>query len=228
MKIIITGTSRGIGNSIANYLSNKHEVIGLSRSKNKTSNNFKTFQCDVSNYLNIKSVFSKVKKFDVLINSAGISYYSINKIKNFDQIIKTNLCGPFYASLAAMNFLKKSSNPSIINISSINAYLAFPNNPGYVTSKGGLISLTRSLANDFGKFKIRVNSISPGYIKKGMTLKSYTNLKKRKKRIERTMLERWGKVDDLYGIIDYLISNKSKYVTSQDFVIDGGWTFKGL
>ena len=51
MKIIITGTSRGIGNSIANYLSNKHEVIGLSRSKNKTSNNFKTFQY----YLNIKS-----------------------------------------------------------------------------------------------------------------------------------------------------------------------------
>ena len=74
-----------------------------------------------------------------MINSAGISYYSINKIKNFDQIIKTNLCGPFYASLAAMNFLK-IFKPSIINISSINAYLAFPNNPGYVTSKGGLIS----------------------------------------------------------------------------------------
>ena len=80
-----------------------------------------------------------------------------------------------------MNFLKNLQTQLLIF--RINAYLAFPNNPGYVTSKGGLISLTRSLANDFGKFKIEL--IAFAIIKKGMTLKSYTNLKK--KRIE-TML----------------------------------------
>ena len=61
-----------------------------------------------------------------------------------------------------------------------------------------------------------------------MTLKSYNDPKKRIKRQNRTMLKRWGKVEDLFGIIDYLISNKSKYVTSQDFIVDGGWTFKGI
>lgn len=227
MRIVITGCSSGIGRKLSNYLSNKHKVFGISRRKIIT-NKFKSFNCDITEVDQVRETFKIIKKFDVLINCAGINNYSTNKIKNFDQIIKTNLNASFYTSFNAINFLKKSLNPSIINISSINGYLAFPNNPGYIASKGGLISLTRSLAYDLAKFKIRVNSISPGYIKEGMTLKSYNNKKKRINRQNRTMLNRWGKVDDLYGIIDYLMSNKSKYVTSQDFVIDGGWTFKGL
>ena len=227
MKIVISGTSRGIGKKIAIHLSKKNHVIGLSRTK-VHNKKYKSFICDINNYNKIQSTFKLIGKFDVLINCAGISYYSNDKVVNFENIIKTNLTAPFYTSTVALNYIKNSRNPSIINISSINGYMAFPNNPAYVTSKGGLISLTRALANDFGKFKIRVNSISPGYIKEGMTLKSYQNKKKKKIRENRTMLERWGNAKDLFGIIDYLISKKSKYVTSQDFVVDGGWIFKGL
>lgn len=227
MRIVITGCSSGIGRKLSNYLSNNHKIFGISRRK-ITTKKFKSFNCDILEIDQIRETFKQIKKFDVLINCAGISNYSKNKLINFDRIIKTNLNAPFYTSLTAINFLKKSLNASIINISSINGYLAFPNNPGYIASKGGLISLTRSLAYDLAKFKIRVNCISPGYIKEGMTLKSYNDQKKRINRKNRTMLNRWGKVEDLHGIIDYLISNKSKYVTSQDFVIDGGWTFKGL
>ena len=81
---------------------------------------------------------------------------------------------------------------------------------------------------DYSKYKIRVNSVSPGYISHGMTQKSYKNKILKKQRADRTMLGRWGKPDDLFGIIDYLISSKSLYVTGQDFIIDGGWVSKGL
>tara|TARA_X000000950_G_scaffold246698_1_gene304447 strand:+ start:1131 stop:1406 length:276 start_codon:yes stop_codon:yes gene_type:complete len=91
-----------------------------------------------------------------------------------------------------------------------------------------LLSLTRSLALDFAKFKIRVNSISPGYIKTDMTKKSFKSKKKSNKRINRMMLNRWGKPNDLFGLVEYLISKKSSYTTGQDFVIDGGWISKGL
>ena len=82
-----------------------------------------------------------------------------------------------------MPLIKKQKNSSIINISSINGYQAFPNNPGYVSSKGAILSLTKSFALDYGKLKIRVNSISPGYINEGMSKKSYNNLRLRKQSI---------------------------------------------
>ena len=78
--------------------------------------------------------------------------------------------------------MKKSKVKKIINISSINAHVGFPNNPGYVASKGALNSLTRSLAVDYGKFGFKVNSLSLGYISEGMSKKSFSNFSKRKTR----------------------------------------------
>jgi len=228
-KIVITGASRGIGKHIADYLSlvDDYEVINLSRKKNKNPR-ITNYKCDVSNYSDVKKVFKKLKNIDVLINNVGLTRFSKNPIKNFDKIIVTNLNSFYYCCHEAIKFLKKKNNASIINISSINAHQAFPNNPGYVSSKGAIISLTRSLALDYGKLNVRVNSISPGYINEGMSKNSFKDLKKRKNRLNRMIIRRWGEASDLYGAIDYLISDKSSYVTGQDLVIDGGWISKGL
>ncbi|WP_435152487.1 SDR family oxidoreductase [Candidatus Pelagibacter bacterium nBUS_44] len=169
-----------------------------------------------------------MKKIDVLINNAGISKYSDDEIKNFDKIVKINLNGVYYCSKLGIEKLKKSQNPRIINISSINAYQAFPSNPGYIASKGGILSLTRSLALDCQKNKINVNSISPGYFKTSMTSKSFNNKFQFQKRTKRTILRRWGDPKDLFGIVEFLISKNSSYITGQDFVVDGGWLAKGL
>jgi NAD(P)-dependent dehydrogenase (short-subunit alcohol dehydrogenase family) len=75
---------------------------------------------------------------------------------------------------------------------------------------------------------VRVNSISPGYIKDGMSKKSFRNLKLRKQRVDRMIIKRWGSASDLFGAIEYLISDQSSYVTGQDIVIDGGWVARGL
>ena len=88
--------------------------------------------------------------------------------------------------------------------------------------------LTKSMALDYRKYQIRVNSISPGYILTNMTINSYKNKKQYKDRLNRTILKRWGKPTDLVGIIKFLISEDSSYITGEDIVVDGGWLARGL
>jgi NAD(P)-dependent dehydrogenase (short-subunit alcohol dehydrogenase family) len=88
--------------------------------------------------------------------------------------------------------------------------------------------LSKALAKDWGKFGIRVNSIGPGYFITEMNKKSYENPEKRELRENKTMLGKWGKMDQLIGPILFLSSNASSYVTGQDIYIDGGWTANGL
>jgi NAD(P)-dependent dehydrogenase (short-subunit alcohol dehydrogenase family) len=228
MIVVITGASKGIGREICKHLiKQKHSVINLSRTK-CTIKKVKNYRCEISDYSEVKKVFKKIKKLDVLINNSGIGEFNNNDIETFDKILKVNLNGAFYCSYEASKILKKKKLGSIINICSINAYQAFPDNPGYVSSKGGLLSLTKSFALDLSKYKIRVNSVSPGYIRTDMTRKSYLSKKENKKRLDRMMIKRWGEPKDLLGIIDYLTSKSSSYSTGQDYVVDGGWISKGL
>jgi len=75
---------------------------------------------------------------------------------------------------------------------------------------------------------IRVNSISLGYFKTPMTIKSYKLKKRRKKINSKMIINRWGEPKDLFGLVEYLVSERASYITGQDFVIDGGWLAKGL
>jgi NAD(P)-dependent dehydrogenase (short-subunit alcohol dehydrogenase family) len=224
-KILITGHSKGIGKKLTLMLKKRFSIIGVSRSRSKIKG-IKEFLCDIKNYEEITSVLKKAGKFDILINNSGITSFSNNPFENFSEIVKTNLIGTYNFCQSSINYIKK--NGSIINISSINSYVAFPENPGYVSSKGGIASLTQALALDYWKYKIRVNSISPGYINEGMSKSSFKNKNKNKERLRRMIIKRWGTPKDLCGIIEYLSSDKASYVTGQDFVIDGGWTAKGL
>jgi len=224
-KIVITGHTKGIGKKLSDYLHNKgHLVYGISRSRRATAK-FKQFQSDITSISSLKKIFDHIKKFDVLINNAAVSFASKEIHENFKRIVEINLIGTFNCCEISSRYL---IGGSIINISSINAHLAFPNNPGYVSSKGGVCSLTRSLALDYSKKRINVNSISPGYIREGIAKKSFEKKSSNRERLSRMIIGRWGKANDLFGIIDFLISNQSSYITGQDFVIDGGWMAKGL
>ena len=117
---------------------------------------------------------------------------------------------------------------TIINITSLNSSLAFPDNPSYMASKGGLRQLTMSLATDLANREIRVNCIAPGYFKTNMTKKSWNDLKKREERSSRTLLNRWGLPVELGGTVCFLASNISSYITGQEIYVDGGWSIKGL
>ncbi len=240
--VIITGSGRGIGRTFALNMAKRSAITYCFDIKfpNKIpkdlSNNLFHIKCDLTNKKKFdnecKKIFNRHKKIDVLINNLGISLPGKNEQtyleKYWDQTLKINLTVAFNCSQTVMKLMLKKKNGSIINITSINAELGFPNNPAYIASKGGLKMLGKSMAKDLGKYGIRVNNLGPGYFKTLMNQNSWKNLKTRKARTIRTMLDRWGEIDELVGPCIFLASDASKYVTAQDLYVDGGWTANGL
>ena len=235
---IVTGASRGIGYAIASGLSGVGAtVIGLGRSQvsdvDTSSFTYKT--CDVTDQVSFNALadflFETEGRIDILINAAGItipSKMSQDSSAYFQQTLNTNLISVFHCCNCVIPFMRQGGYGSIINVTSIGANLGFPGNPGYVASKGGLSSLTRALALDYGLDAIRVNNLVPGYIHTSMTHSSYSNPTSYEERSSRTMLRRWGRSEELIGPAIFLSSPASSYITGSELVVDGGWSAKGL
>lgn len=221
--IIVTGSSGGNGSAIARGLEHvgavvvKADLPDYDITKNEDLNRL------------VEVAMTHGGKIHGLVNCAGVTYvnsffdYSDN---DWEKTYKVNLKAPFELSRKVAKVMKEEKDGSIINITSLNSELAFPNNPAYVSSKGALKQLTKSLALDLGKYNIRVNNIGPGYIKTNMTKRGWSQ--NRKEIEERTILGRWGEPEDLIGATIFLLSSASSYVTGQDIYIDGGYLAKGL
>ena len=225
LNILITGGSKGIGLFLKKKLKDRHNVFSLSRRNLKDKQHLK---CDVTKPEQVRRCIKKLNKIDILINNASITKPNYFDVKSFDETIKTNLSSVYYCSHFALNKLKKSKSPKIINISSIASIYGFENNPGYNSSKAALNSLTRSLANDLAKDKIFCNTLSLGYFRTKITEKSFSNSKKNKNRLNQTVLKRWGKMQDILGPVLFLSSSMSNYITGQNINVDGGWSIKGF
>lgn len=220
--IIVTGASGGNGLVISNGL----EEVGARVIRADLP------EFDVRDLLQLDKLVNDALRYDNridgLVNCAGVTYgnnlfdYSN---EDWENTYKVNLKAPFELSRKVAKHMKKTGG-SIINITSLNSELGFPNNPAYVSMKGGLKQLSKSLAVDLGEFKIRVNNLGPGYIKTNMTKGSWKN---RKTEIEdRTILGRWGEPEDLLGTVIFLLSPASNYITGQDIYVDGGFLAKGM
>jgi NAD(P)-dependent dehydrogenase (short-subunit alcohol dehydrogenase family) len=166
----------------------------------------------------------------ILVNNAGITMPSSGhySIESWDKTIAVNLTGPYLWMEAVRKNAESFSSCSIINITSLAAERAFPDNPAYLASKGGLKMLSKAYSEELSPFGFRVNCLGPGYIKTPMTSKSYEDESKRNARIRQTLLGRWGESEDLVGTLIFLASDASSYITGQDIYVDGGWLSKGL
>jgi NAD(P)-dependent dehydrogenase (short-subunit alcohol dehydrogenase family) len=223
---IVTGASGGIGKEISKLLELNGAIV-IRIDKKKINNQKKFYKTDLSNkekcQETIKDIYTKYKRIDALVNIAGIS-----DNKNFINNINVNLISNYEITNSVIEKMIKRKKGSVVNITSLNAVLGFKDNPGYVASKGGLKQLTKSFAMDYSNKNIRFNNVGPGYIKTNMTIQSFNDTKKKKQRLDRILIKRFGKPNDLFGIIVYLISDASSYVTGQDFYVDGGFLCKGI
>jgi len=240
--IIVTGGAQGIGKVISqkllatgfcvSVLEIDEEAIQEFCSENN-SENLKFFQTDVSNEESVrKSVAASVEQFDNisgLINNAAIQ---IDKpvteltLEEWNRVISTNLTGTFLCAKHTAPILKNSKG-SIINISSTRAFQSEPNTEAYSASKGGIITLTHSLAMSLGP-EIRVNCISPGWIDvSGIKKKSSAN---QMEISEADHLQNpagsVGKQGDIANMFLVFLNPENNFITGQNFIIDGGMTRK--
>jgi NAD(P)-dependent dehydrogenase (short-subunit alcohol dehydrogenase family) len=230
--ILITGTSSGIGEFLAKkFIDDKCIVIGIARKRATVKNkNYFHYITDINYENNLKRIFYNIKKkfhyIDAVVNNAGSTTQGY-KFSSFKKNIEDNLNSPFLISKYSMELMKKRGG-KIINLSSIAGIVALPNNPGYNSSKAAINLLTKSFASDYGKYNINVNSLALGYFPTKMTKRSFANTKKNMLIKKNTILNRWGKLEEIWGPIKFLSSKEADYITGQTLVVDGGWLSKGL
>lgn len=231
---VVTGGSRGIGAAIASaFVVAGARVFSLSRSAD-APNGVQAMRCDVSDRAAIAAATAalaeRLEHLDVLVNAAGISLPpgEGSELERFARTLEADLVGPYALVLAMTPLLARSGRASVVNITSINSRLGFPNNPGYVAAKAGLAGLTRALAVDLAPLGVRVNAIAPGYVATAMTAASFADPVANEQRRRHTLLGRWGDPEDIAGAAVFLASDASAYVTGQELFVDGGWTIRGL
>ena len=230
---IVTGAGAGIGKAISEKLSKNNYRVGmLDLNQENVSNASKKIQnsmslyADVTNEESVKKAFEKFGEIpDLLVNNVGIVIFGPleeHSISDYSKSLNINLLGSFVTSRILINDMIKRGNGSIINMSSVNGV-----NPGigigaYPASKAGIISMTQQMAIEWGKFGIRVNCISPGFIDAGMSKPIYKDKKVRDLRGGAVPSGRLGEADDIANAVLFLDSENASYINGHNLVVDGG------
>jgi 3-oxoacyl-[acyl-carrier protein] reductase len=234
----VTGSSRGIGRSIALSLAregfyivvaspeveNNELVAGEIRSSGGET---MTLDLDIGSPESVKEGFGQVLgamgRVDVLVNNAGITRDGLAvrmKPADWDLVLRINLSGAFLAAQQALPGMMKNRWGRIVNISSVVGQAGSPGQANYAASKAGLIGLTKALAQEVGSRGITVNAIAPGYIDTDMTKGLPEELKR--KMLAAVPLGRMGLPQDIANAVKFLVSDDASYITGHVLAVNGG------
>lgn len=159
------------------------------------------------------------------INNAGVNgeaNVTDLALEEFERLMRVNVTGCFLGTRAAAHTM--SSGGAIVNISSISARIALPNNAHYGASKGAIESFSRHAALDLAQRGIRVNCVAPGSVRTDMTAERYAQPGVLEARATRIPLGRVAEPEDVAGAAAFLCTAEAGYITGQTIVVDGGWT----
>jgi Dehydrogenases with different specificities (related to short-chain alcohol dehydrogenases) len=246
---IVTGASSGIGAGVAKALAREGAavVVNYSSSEGKAREVLKTikdeggegfiFQADVSKEDQVVAMFAETcKQFgtvDILINNAGLQKDSVfheMTLKEWNRVIDINLTGQFLCAREAIKeFLKRGvvaekskSAGKIICMSSVHEVIPWAGHVNYAASKGGVMMLMKSLAQEYAPMKIRVNSIGPGAIRTPINHAAWQTPSAYKNLLKLIPSKRIGEVEDIGGAAVWLASDDSEYVNGITLFVDGG------
>lgn len=241
--IIITGAANGICRQIALDFDQKSNVLCLfdkNENLKSISSEFKNAEVflrigdasdedQVNGFVN--DIVKKYSNIDVLVNGAAVVPYQKLQDTTYElykNTLTTNLGGYFLFSKAVAEVMKQHNYGSIVNIASISASIGIVGQSAYASTKGGIIAFTHVLASELGQYQIRVNAVAPGSIvvernREGM-LRKWSDDADVKRHIS---LGRLGTPSDVSGVVQFLVSNLSQYVTGATITVDGGQTTKG-
>ncbi len=238
---LITGGTSGLGKMMALALAKAGAFVWIASSRDNADetlqaikqqgSNGSFLQVDVTSSEGLENIVTQILKesnrIDILVNAAGINLRTSAEDLTLDEWQKTidiNLTAPFYLSQIVAESMKRNNWGRIINIASLQSLRAFDNSIPYGASKGGVMQLTRALAQAYSKDGILVNAIAPGFFRTNLTESLFQDPDKLKALANKTMMGRNGEEKDIFGISVFLCSDANSYVTGQTIFLDGGFS----
>lgn len=238
---LVTGASRGIGAAVAravavegagvavNYFSSEREALLLVDELKALGVPALAVQGDVGSEADVEAIFKNIEtelgQVDMLINNAGISLRALvteTSTAQWQKVMDTNLKGAFLCCRRALPHMIRQQFGRIVNIASIWGINGAACEAIYAASKGGLISLTKSLAKEVGPLGINVNAVAPGPVETDMLRKELDN-EERNNLVTEIPAGRLGYPEEVASACVYLLSRHSSYINGQVLVLDGGW-----
>ena len=235
---LVTGASQGIGRACAMVLAGAGAKVALcARNQEKLQEvaaeialkggEAEAFKMDVANEeeikAGVKAILARFGKIDVLVNNAGVTRDQLvmrMKRADWDEVINTNLTGPFLLTQAVIGSMLKQRWGRIINITSIFGQIGQAGQANYASSKAGLIGLTMAVAREVASRNITVNAVAPGWIETAMTTALSEELKEKMR--NSVPLGRTGTDLDVANAVKFLASEEAGYITGEVLKVNGG------
>jgi NAD(P)-dependent dehydrogenase (short-subunit alcohol dehydrogenase family) len=214
---IVTGSESGIGKATAERFEREGaRLLRLDR----------VLGVDVSEESQVKAFFADADSLDILVNSAGIAYrnpVAEQETAGWDELMQVNVGGTYLCSRYAIPKMQ-SRGGSIIHLSSVVGITGVRNRAAYSATKGAIIALTRNMALDYARFRIRVNCVCPGFTRTNLTKGLLSDPEKEAKLAALHPLGRLGEPEDVANLILFLASDEAAWITGQAIAVDGGFT----
>lgn len=239
-RVLVTGGTSGIGAAIATAYADAGAQVTITGTRasadayDEDLSRFAYVQLDVEDRDQIARVAAGLQELDILVNNAGMALGSIGLDEwdpaVFERSLTMHLTGAYRMAHGCHDALARSRWPagaSVIGIASMTSYFGIGMIPGYGSAKTGLVGLTRVLAVEWAKQKIRVNAVAAGLTRSRMTAGTFDAPEWTAPTLERTPLGRLGEPDDIAGAVLFLTSSAASWITGQVLPIDGGFTVSG-
>lgn len=239
---LVTGSSRGVGRAVAlayaktgakvviNYTANEKAAADVVREIENMGSEAISVKADVAQKSDVEHLVStaieRFEKLDILVNNAGFTRPSMMvkmTEEQWDQVVDIHLKGAFLCSQAAAIHMKGQKSGKIINVTSVAGLVGTVGQINYSAAKGGILSMTKSIARELARYNVCANVISLGIVATDMTEKIRSDEKLKEIYLNRILLKRFAEPDDISPAFVFLASDESNYITGQLLCVDGGY-----
>lgn len=240
---LVTGASRGIGESIAKLLAQQgaHVIVSsrkiddcqaVADSISQDGGSAEAIACHVGNMGDIENCFAQIKlqhgKLDILINNAATNPYFGHILDTdlgaYTKTVDVNIRGYFFMSVEAGKLMRDNGGGAIVNTASINALQPGPMQGIYSISKAAVVNMTKAFAKECGAMGIRVNALLPGLTKTKFASALFDNEQIYQQAMQTIPMKRHAEPNEMAGTVLYLVSDASSYTNGECIVVDGGFT----